>query len=137
VGLSFRSLTVGRGGNRAEYRVVAILLHTADRFPIDEALFLQTVLQNKQNPLPADLNCLRDWMEIPTRGYVYLLGADHDTWSKSPLEDLISLKRPEALSPVTQYLGRGFARNWMRCSRKTKVSSMCTNGTPTILRIVY
>jgi hypothetical protein len=62
---------------------------------IDEAVLVQSMLMKLKSPRARNLQYLQVWMERPTMGNVYLLGADSDIWSDPNVWDLIALdQRP-------------------------------------------
>ena len=58
----------------------------------DKAVLQQTAMSRLQKPNPRDLRFLKEWLDRPDMGGIYLEGQDSDVWDKPDHLDLITMK---------------------------------------------
>lgn len=67
-------------------------------------MLIQRLILKSETPNPRDLQFLQTWMETPSMGNVYLLGAGRDIWEKPNQADLVVLKRRENESLLSRII---------------------------------
>lgn len=75
---------------------------------------MQRMLAKEENSLKRDLSFLQQWMERPSMGCVYLIGADGDIYRNTDLSELIAFKRPNSNPLAARILGDGWVKFWHR-----------------------
>ena len=89
----------------------------------DTAILQQKELVKLEAPSSLALSAIKDWMESPRMGWVYLLGPDKDLWRKADVYELLALKRREHDDLLSLWMTK-FVRAWLHptIGRHFKVS---------------
>ncbi|ERF75969.1 hypothetical protein EPUS_01335 [Endocarpon pusillum Z07020] len=76
------------------------------------AILQQKELVKLDAPSSLALSAIKDWMESPRMGWVYLLGPDKDLWRKADVYELLALKRKEHDDLLSLWMIK-FVRAWL------------------------
>jgi hypothetical protein len=87
------------------------VLHRLTLAAIDEAVLQQAELAKLQKPNPRDLRFLKEWLDRPDMGGVYLTGQDSDVWEDPDRFDLIAVKARRTESILSSWMSDRIV-NW-------------------------